>query len=248
MLLSLKELTGFAIQAQNGEIGKVNDFYFDGKDWVVRYLIDKMGFGPLGRQVLIAPASIEKAQWDQKNVLVSLLRGQVEKSPSIDQEKLLSKDAAQKQNNDEQWPSYMIGSDLLNETDYSLTVSPLLIGQPMKRSNQGDKQSDEPNLHSCADVMGYQMSTNNGDLGFVDDFIVDDKNWAIHYLVIDAKKGLGGKKILIAPDKIDWISWKKKKVSVSMDKEKIRACPNFDLSLPVKHEYEALLYEQYECA
>ena len=182
MLVSLKDLKGFSIQARDGEIGKVNDFYFDDQAWTVRYLVDRAGFWLFGRQVLISPASIREINSDQMIFFVELTRDQ-----------------------------------------------------------------DGPGLKSSENVLGYHISTNNGDLGFVDDFIVSSKTWEIRYMVIDARKGLNGKKILIAPEWIDWISWKKQRVSVSMDKEKIQGCPDFDLSIPIGREYEELLYDHYEC-
>ena len=94
MLLSLKELAGFSIQAQDGEIGKVSDFHFDDQEWVVRHLIDKTGLGPLGRQTLITPDVIEMINLDAKQLTVSLIREQIENSPSRSQEKPLARDVA----------------------------------------------------------------------------------------------------------------------------------------------------------
>ncbi len=37
MLRSMKDLEGYAIQATDGTIGHVKDFYFEDNAWVVRY-------------------------------------------------------------------------------------------------------------------------------------------------------------------------------------------------------------------
>jgi hypothetical protein len=39
MLRSMNDLKDYTIQAVDGNIGHVKDFYFDDKTWVVRYLI-----------------------------------------------------------------------------------------------------------------------------------------------------------------------------------------------------------------
>ena len=39
MLHSVKGLRGYKLGALDGEIGRVEDFYFDDKDWVVRYVV-----------------------------------------------------------------------------------------------------------------------------------------------------------------------------------------------------------------
>jgi uncharacterized protein YrrD len=43
-----KDLKGTAIVATDGDIGKVDDFYFDDKSWTIRYLVADTGNWPLG--------------------------------------------------------------------------------------------------------------------------------------------------------------------------------------------------------
>ena len=84
MLISLKELKGLTIQAKDGEIGKINDVYFDDRAWVVRYLIDKTGFWLFGQEVLISPASVQTLDMEKHQMRVDLTRDQVANSPKID--------------------------------------------------------------------------------------------------------------------------------------------------------------------
>ena len=49
MQKSIKDLKGNAIVATDGEIGKVDDFYFDDKSWTIRYLVADTGNWLLGR-------------------------------------------------------------------------------------------------------------------------------------------------------------------------------------------------------
>jgi hypothetical protein len=246
MLFGLKELIGFSIQATDGEIGKISDLYFDDQDWVVRFMIDRTGSWLRGRQVLISPASIEKTDWEQKHFYVSLTRVQVEQSPLVEVEKPLSRDIAQKLADYYNWPSPVPIIGYNSGISFGSRPTPfvLMMGQ---RKIVRDKDADGTDLQSAATVLGYKISTNDGDLGIVDDFLVDDETWAIRYMIIDTRKGSDGKKILIAPEWIDWISWKQKRVSVSLDKGKIEACPLFDQAIPVQREYEQLLYDHYEC-
>ena len=55
MLRSLKELVGYKVMAQDGQIGKVADFFIDDQDWVTRYLVVDTGPSIFGRKVLISP-------------------------------------------------------------------------------------------------------------------------------------------------------------------------------------------------
>jgi hypothetical protein len=43
MLRSIKQLCGTKLGAMDGEIGHVKDFYFDDKNWAVRYVVADTG-------------------------------------------------------------------------------------------------------------------------------------------------------------------------------------------------------------
>jgi len=55
MLRTAGELKGVTIQATDGDIGSVQDLYFDDHSWTVRYLVVDTGTWLPGRQVLISP-------------------------------------------------------------------------------------------------------------------------------------------------------------------------------------------------
>ncbi|MEO6538431.1 MAG: PRC-barrel domain-containing protein, partial [Ferruginibacter sp.] len=63
---NIKSLTGYTIGATDGEIGNVDEFYFDDKDWIIRYLVVKTGSWLFGRKVLIAPQAVQKIDWELK--------------------------------------------------------------------------------------------------------------------------------------------------------------------------------------
>lgn len=77
-LRSAKDLQGDAIMARDGAIGFIVDVYFDDECWSVRYLVVDTGRSMPQRQVLIAPAAIERGPPADESVRVSLTRRQVE--------------------------------------------------------------------------------------------------------------------------------------------------------------------------
>jgi hypothetical protein len=46
-----------------------------------------------------------------------------------------------------------------------------------------EQESRDPNLRSARAVTGYGLRATDGDLGHVEDFLVDEQDWAIRYLV-----------------------------------------------------------------
>jgi len=53
MLHSIKQLRGIRLGASDGVIGQLKDFYFDDRNWVVRYLVADTGNWLPGRKVLL---------------------------------------------------------------------------------------------------------------------------------------------------------------------------------------------------
>ena len=65
MLNYTKNLKGFAIHATDGELGKVDDFYFDDESWAIRYLTVDTGGWLSGRSVLISPIAVIHTDWQE---------------------------------------------------------------------------------------------------------------------------------------------------------------------------------------
>jgi len=74
MLRKIMDLKGFAIGAQDGDIGEANDFIFDDRNWTVRYRVaDTQRWLP-GRKVLISATIVDQADWGGKRLPVLLTR------------------------------------------------------------------------------------------------------------------------------------------------------------------------------
>ncbi|MDA3923836.1 MAG: PRC-barrel domain-containing protein [Kiritimatiellae bacterium] len=65
----------------------------------------------------------------------------------------------------------------------------------------------DPTLRSMQKVRGYHIQGSDGEIGHVDDFIIDDETWAIRYLVVDTKNWWREKKVLVSPQWIERVSW-----------------------------------------
>ena len=83
MLTPISQLYGISISAADGEIGRIQDLYFDDLNWTVRFLVvDTAGWLP-GRKVLVSPYSVQTGSLSGKSVSVNLTRQQIERAPSI---------------------------------------------------------------------------------------------------------------------------------------------------------------------
>jgi len=84
MLTNATHLKGLVVRATDGELGSVEQFYFDDETWAIRYLIVEAGGWLGGRRVLISPFSVVYTDLLDKRLDVALTKKQVEHSPDID--------------------------------------------------------------------------------------------------------------------------------------------------------------------
>lgn len=80
-LRSAREVTGYTIEARDGEIGHVVDFLVDDTTWAIRHIVvDTRNWWP-GKRVLIGPESIDKVIWERSHVTVSLTCEEIKERP-----------------------------------------------------------------------------------------------------------------------------------------------------------------------
>jgi hypothetical protein len=238
VLRSVKSLYGYKILAKDGAIGKLYEFLFEDETWIIRYLVADTGGWLPARQVLISPVAFGTPEWESKSFPVILTREQVENSPGIEKDQPVSRRHQIELFKYYGWPPYWpIGS-------YQVPSPPEWDeDRPEKAKEEGEKVN--PHLRSSREVTGYAIEASNGDIGHVDDFITDDEEWALRYIVIDTRNWLPGRKVLIAPRWIQSIDWETKKVIMALTRELIKNSPEYDPEKPVNREYEVRLYDYY---
>ena len=81
-LRSTKAVSGYHIEARDGEIGHIVDFLIDSDTWAIRYLIASTQNWWPGKKVLLAPRWISRVSWDESKLHVDLTREEVKRSPA----------------------------------------------------------------------------------------------------------------------------------------------------------------------
>lgn len=245
MLRSIKEMNGFTIIASDGEIGKINDFYFDDQTWTIRYLIADTGGWLTSRLVLISPEALGKPDWENEEFHVNLTKKQVEESPDISRDKPVSKQQEVDLTNYYGWPYYWTGmtGGIPGAIPYPAAVE---AGTSREIKKDSEENKGDPHLRSTNEVEGYNILASDGEIGSVEDFIVDDETWNIRYMIVDTNKWLpGGKKVIIALQWIRDIDWLESRVTVDLDKQNIKSSPEYDPD-SLSRDYEGRLYEHYK--
>jgi hypothetical protein len=249
VLGTMKALDGFTIRATDGDIGTVTEGYFDDLSYAVRHIVVDTG-GWLGdRKVLISPIAVRATDWEHKRIAVALTKAQVEKSPSIDTDKPVSRQHEVAYYDYYGYTPYWTGPYLWGAYPYPYAeAGPSLEKADLELEPRWDWESrerDDPHLRSSRAVTGYHIEATDGGIGHVEDFLVDDVAWAIRYMIVDTTNWWAGKKVLVAPAWIQRVDWAESKVHVALTRALIRTSPDYDPTRPVERAYETQLCGHY---
>ena len=239
MLNKAKTLKGYKLDSLDGDVGRVKEFYFDDHYWTIRYLVADTGNWLTSRQVLISPYALVSVNKEEEYISVVLTKKQIEDSPSLDSDKPVSRQFEEAYYGYYEWPGYWNGPLIWGDYPYIVRDS-----EKWRKPTQS-KNSWDPNLRSTNDVTGHHIQATDGEIGHVEDFIIDDETWAIRYLIIDTKNWWPGKKVLVSPQWIDRVSWTESKVFVDLSREMIKQSPEYTEESLLTRDYEAGLHKHY---
>ena len=238
---STKDIQGYVMGAQDGEIGRCGDFLFDDKDWAVRYIVASTNKWLPGRKVLISPISIGEADGTTRTLNVGLTKKQIKESPPLDSDAPVSRQFEIAFNKYYDWAHYWSGVSVWGPHPY-----PRLLKRAEEDNRVSTKTDVDLDLRSTKEVTGYTIQATDKDIGHVDDFIVDLESWVVRYLVIDTRNWMpASRKVLIAPGWVDRVDWKRRKVLVDLTVSQIEKSPEYDPSMPLNRSYETTLYDFY---
>jgi hypothetical protein len=240
MLTNASFVKGLVIHATDGELGAVDQFFFDDETWAIRYLVVATDGWLGGRKVLISPMSIIRTDWQANRLEVALNRNQVEKSPDIDTHQPVSRQHEVNLLGYYGYPYYWGGPYLWGPAFY-----PVGIPVAATRTESTETGSADSHLRSSKAVHGYRIETTDGEIGHLDGYVIDDETWSIRYIEVATRNWLPGKKVLLSPEWIDRVSWLDQTLSVGLSTDAIKDAPEYVMSRPLTREYENKLYVHY---
>jgi hypothetical protein len=239
MLRSVKSLTDYKIKAEDDTIGEVDSFLFHESSWIIRYLVVETGSWLSERKILISPESIEQPVTELKTLPLDLTKEQVRNSPDIDADKPISRQAEIELYKYYDWtPYWNAGSFTAPEKEP--------LSKRKKPAAAAVKEKVDSQLRSTKEVIDYYyIHAIDGDIGHVEDFVLEDENWIIRYMVVNTRNWLPGESVLISPQWIEKISWSDLKVWIDLLRDQIENSPRYDPSAPINQECETRLYDYY---
>lgn len=251
MLRSVAKLKGFTVTGIDGEVGAIEDVYFDDERWAIRYLIVDAR-ARFDRPVLISPLAVSGADWTGEVFTVPHTHDQIRQSPDADLHRPVSRQYESLYYRHYRYPYYWGGAGIWGAPGF---VGPYLASGPGAPADPtglpedpgaAELSPDESasHLHSSREVTGYHIEATDGAIGHIDDFLVSDRDWVIRYLHIDTSNWPGGKPVLLGVDWVREVSFADGKVYIDTTKETVKSSPEFD-SDKLDREYETRLHRHY---
>ncbi len=203
MLQSLENIRQYKIHTKNGDIGRVEDFYFDDKAWKTRYLVADCGNWVMGRQkLLISPHYFDHTDQTEGRLYLNLTQEQVEDSPTIKTHTPISK---QHISNKIFTPVSPTFEDKEEEAMAGMMINP-----------------EDEYLCSVKDSEGLHIEAADGEIGHVLDFMVNEETWDIVWIVVGTRNWWPGKQVLVSPEHVKRVSWPERKVYLDLTRQEVQ--------------------------
>jgi hypothetical protein len=251
MMQVISALKGSAIEASDGRIGTVSDFLFDDASWRVRWFVVDCGTWLTGRKVLIHPSAISLADLEQHRLPVTLTKAQVEKSPELADDQPVSQQMENQLYTYYGWDP-LWGGPYLSEPPGAIAwpyMAPPYFGLGLDTDEPHGKsvrlQGADPHVRSVNEVVGYHLHAVDGEIGHIENFMIDDADWSIHYFIVDTRNWWFGKRVLISPLAVKSIEWFDRHVELDVSREQIESSPPWDPLEAFTQVYAKQLHKHY---
>ena len=243
MLRQIRELGTYRLHATDGDIGHLEQFYFDDRDWKIRYFVVDIGTWLHGKKVLMLPSAIIGVDAPTRTINTAFTKQQVQESDGVGTHKPEGLEQPHDYSLYLGWPYYL--GNALNDSDYGPEPGRAHDPEKGETSEHSFRHAYDEHLRSSKVVSRYHVMAVDGEIGQIEDGTVDDQTWTIQYVVSNVRNWWSAKKVLLPTEWISWVSAPESNVYVSLTRNNIATAPAFDPEKPLTRDLEIALYKHY---
>ena len=237
----VRDIAALTLSAIDGRMGSISELYFDDQSWTVRYLIVNTGGWLSARNVLIAPIAVAGIDDAGASMRIDLRKEQIEQAPPIEKAKPISRQYEEAYYEHFRWaPYWQAGTTVLGTPIPYPNPPPINVGEPVF-----SESPEKSHLRSSAEVTGYGVHAQDGEIGHIEDLVIDDEDWNVRYVEVDTRNWLPGKKVLVQTGRIKQIDWHSRSVTMSLTRHAIQSAPAYEPSMLITPDYEIQLFKHY---
>ena len=119
------------------------------------------------------------------------------------------------------------------------------LAHPDHGDAHGQKPEGDPHLRSVNEVRGYHIHATDGEIGHVEDLLIEDGDWSIHYLSVKTSNWWVGRDVLISPRSVQDIDWQERRISLDVDRTRVKGSPPYDPITQLDRLYERQFHDYY---
>lgn len=131
-------------------------------------------------------------------------------------------------------------------------ASPLLAPRYLGLGSTDEAEADgpplraaDPHLRSVAEMTGYRVHAVDGEIGHIENLMIDDIDWSVRYFIVDTRNWSFGKRVLISPAAVKGIDWFDRHVDLKVTRELGRTSPAWDPLVALNEVYAKRLQKHY---
>jgi uncharacterized protein YrrD len=237
MLRRASDIVGCEIISSDGAIGKVYDIVF-GEDWVFQYLVIDIGGWFGGRRLALAFDVVEAIDEDQRSIHVPLSKNDIENCPNVASRNTAAEEAEALLGKIWMWTPNSVAhlpEEIRRVLDSEATVAEKQVAEEHVQSR----------LRSFRETDGYHIAASDGDIGHLQDLLVDGDTWRIQYLAVNAGNWFFQRNVVIPVQSLESIHWADRRVHLSLLRDEVKHSPEYDPDEPVAQAYEQALRDHY---
>ncbi len=201
MLHNARRFAKFGVMGVDGQAGKVHGFLHSDEDWRIRYLVVDTGNWFSGRKTLVRREALREPDPDARMIHVDEYRQDVLAGPDLDEAK----------------PVCRQHEVLVHDPDPRLQRWPEADPAPGVPRDSCPNSVKDPHLRSTQHLIGYRVCIVDGQVGRLSDFVIDDEDWSIRYVVVTVSDRFKRQTVLVDPQSIRQISYATKTLFVTLD-------------------------------
>jgi sporulation protein YlmC with PRC-barrel domain len=235
MKLSLKEILGYSIETYDQVTGKIKDFLFDDEYWVIRYVDADLGSNLPDRRVLIPQTFLKETNWETQNFKVTLSEEGLITCPALDKIQPVSRMYEEQLNKHYRIANYWARNYSSPNNDVDKMTHFNFPDQKFNAAPKLIREKDmNTNLRSFSEILGYDVLTADGELGCVDDLLIESDEWGIISIIVDSSKWqTWNKKVIIASTWIEEVSYKDKQIKILLSSKDAENAPEYSPLDPI---------------
>lgn len=224
MLYSLSDLEQYTVNASDGYIGKVKDFYFDDRTWKLRCVLAETGIWLKNRKVLLPASAVKLVNVDDKHLSLDLSMYQVKNGPGIDKQLSLNPQSEIDYLSYYGYSFYRGATEAHGfDQDAEAKLADIFASVDAVRRTYGDRH-----LRSCREIINYDIEGSDNQVGYLQSMLFDETDWSVRYLVANTSNWWLGHQVLLEPQSIKDVSWGDARIYLNMLRSQVQNAPIFD--------------------